>query len=633
METTEIEESEKKKIAGIYIRVSTEDQAREGFSLGEQKEKLEALCKYKGYEIYKVYKDAGISAKDMVHRPQFQKMIEDMKEGKINYIVAYKLDRVTRSVRDLEKLISTLEKYHCYLICDRDDVNTSTANGRFFVRMLTVLSQLEIEIVSERTKFGLGGAIKAGHIPGPCPYGYYRDKDKTIKVDNATKDIVIRIYQMYLEGKSFQQISNILNEEKVPSPVKNKWYDSSIDGIINNRIYMGDFERFKKDKNRESEIYMNVVPAIVSRAMWEDAQNQKGKNQRTYSRHRVYIFFQKLICPKCGKIMTCKGSGGKKSKYMYYSCEKCRIHFNEDDVEGTLIDYILDFIEYDYHVNKFFYPILAEKKDNESEEIEKEITKLQEQKARIKKAFMNGIVEMDDFAEDFKAIDEKLSVLETKRINSIDLNEESYNPAHLIAQRDIEKETLTEGKMYKDMILSLWTMKTKEEKQEFISKFIESVALKKNDDGTINIEKINLRIGFIEQVDKLYKEGVVDIPSKMEKSGKLQNISTSINLSNKQVNEYLDEMKKEMNINYIDLGKYHFNGEEFDEAEGIKNEIATYKDKVVSFRIKKNEKPIRFFAVKEMKNFLAKPDGDVHLSVVTYIINSDNNKKKNKNKK
>ena len=295
MENTEFESNEKKKVAGIYIRVSTEDQAREGFSLGEQKEKLEGLCKYKGYEIYKVYKDAGISAKDMTHRPQFQAMLEDMKAGKINYIVAYKLDRVTRSVRDLETLISTLEKYHCYLICDRDDVNTSSANGRFFVRMLTVLSQLEIEIVSERTKFGLGGAIKAGHIPGPCPYGYYRDSDKTIKIDNSTKDIVIRIYQMYLEGKSYQQIASILNDEDVPSPVKSKWCDSTIEKIINNRIYMGDFERYKKDKDRESEIYMNVVPPIISRAMWEDTQNQKGKNQRSYSRHRVYIFFQKLI--------------------------------------------------------------------------------------------------------------------------------------------------------------------------------------------------------------------------------------------------------------------------------------------------------------------------------------------------
>lgn len=71
---------------------------------------------------------AGISAKDITHRPQFQQMLEDMKAGKINYIVAYKLDRVTRSVKDLETLISTLEQYHCYLICDRDDVNTSTAN-------------------------------------------------------------------------------------------------------------------------------------------------------------------------------------------------------------------------------------------------------------------------------------------------------------------------------------------------------------------------------------------------------------------------------------------------------------------------------------------------------------------------
>lgn len=109
MEYNEQNNTEKKNVAGIYIRVSTEDQVREGFSLGEQKEKLEALCKYKGYEIYKVYKDAGISAKDMTHRPQFQQMIEDMKSGKINYIVAYKLDRVTRSVRDLEILISTLE--------------------------------------------------------------------------------------------------------------------------------------------------------------------------------------------------------------------------------------------------------------------------------------------------------------------------------------------------------------------------------------------------------------------------------------------------------------------------------------------------------------------------------------------
>ena len=232
-------------IAAVYIRVSTEDQAREGFSLGEQKEKLLQLCAFKEYEVFKVYEDAGISAKDMEHRPAFQEMLQDMRDGKINYIVAYKLDRVTRSVRDLEELILELEKYNCYLVCDRDDVNTSTANGRFFVRMLTVLSQLEIEIVSERTKFGLNGAIKSSHLPGPAPLGYKKDgnkktiidvksshlpgpaplgykKDgnkKTI-IDETTKPIIERIFKMYLEGKTFQQISNIFNEEKLLYPKK-----------------------------------------------------------------------------------------------------------------------------------------------------------------------------------------------------------------------------------------------------------------------------------------------------------------------------------------------------------------------------------------------------------------------------
>jgi len=284
--------NEERKVAGIYVRVSTEDQAREGFSLGEQKEKLLQLCKFKEYKVFKVYEDAGISAKDMAHRPAFQEMLVDMKKGKINYIVAYKLDRVTRSVRDLEELIAVLEKHNTYLVCDRDDVNTSTANGRFFVRMLTVLSQLEIEIVSERTKFGLNGAIKSGHLPGTIPLGYKKDGNKKTVIDETTKDIVIRIYNMYLEGKSYQQIDNIFNQEKVLEP--KQWRDSTIQKILENRVYMGDYEQYKrigKIQSIEPIIYMNVVEPIISRAMWEEAQIQKEKNQRAYARDRVYIFF------------------------------------------------------------------------------------------------------------------------------------------------------------------------------------------------------------------------------------------------------------------------------------------------------------------------------------------------------
>ena len=94
----------------------------------EQKEKLLQLCKFKEYEVFKIYENAGISAKNMKDRPAFQEMLADMKQEKINYIVAYKLDRVTRSVRDLEELIAQLELHNTYLVCDKDDVNTSSAN-------------------------------------------------------------------------------------------------------------------------------------------------------------------------------------------------------------------------------------------------------------------------------------------------------------------------------------------------------------------------------------------------------------------------------------------------------------------------------------------------------------------------
>ena len=134
--------------------------------------------------------------------------------------------------------------------------------------MLTVLSQLEIEIVNERTKFCLNGAIKSGHLPGIVPLGYKKDSNKKTVIDETTKDIVIRIFNMYLEGKSYQQISNTLMQKK---SARYNNYE-----IIDNKVYMGDYEKGKTD-NKEKVLYMNVVEPIISRAMWNEAQHQKEK--------------------------------------------------------------------------------------------------------------------------------------------------------------------------------------------------------------------------------------------------------------------------------------------------------------------------------------------------------------------
>ena len=203
-----------KKIAGLYIRVSTEDQAREGFSLPEQEKRLRAMCEYKGYEIYKLYKDAGISAKTGNTRPAFEELLQDIRDKKCNTIVVLKLDRLTRSVFDLEGIMNFLEENNAYLDCANEEINTTNSSGKMVARLLTTVSQNEIERTSERTKFGLSGAIKEGHIPARATLGY-KHIDKKLVPDPLTKDIVIRIYNLYFEGLTYNTIAKLFNKEKV----------------------------------------------------------------------------------------------------------------------------------------------------------------------------------------------------------------------------------------------------------------------------------------------------------------------------------------------------------------------------------------------------------------------------------
>ena len=578
-----------RKIAGVYIRVSTEDQAREGFSLGEQEEKLLQLCKFKELEVYKVYKDAGISAKDMEHRPQFQEMIKDMKEGKLNYIVAYKLDRITRSVRDLEELISVLEQYNCFLLCDRDDVNTSTANGRFFVRMLTVLSQLEIEIVSERTKFGLNGAIKSGHIPGQRPFGYKSADDKRMVIDNATRPYVEKIFDMYLEGKSFQQIANYFKENNI-YPKKN-WKDTTIQKIIDNKIYMGDYEQYKrigKQENLEPIVYMNVVEPIISRAKWKECQRQKERNQRTYTRDRVYTFFQRLKCPNCSRIMKCKGSGGTKRKYMYYTCEHCHINFNEDHVEHLLRDFIYDLLEYDMAVKKFFLPVLEDKTNNiDTTSIDKEIRDLEKQRNRIKDLYIKGIVEIDDFKEDYKLIEDKLANLESKKLELVNLETFNYSPHELLAQRDLEKEKMIRLDTLNTVLKTKWNGMDKSEKQEFISKFIDTIEIKKDSKGNLILEKINFRNGFIRQLVKFYDAGIFDIAVPVMVDNEEKCIKGG-RMNEEQLDKYLSKMNEHFETSFYEM---------YETIDEETNEV------ILEYQPKENEKIIRFVAISSKEKF------------------------------
>ena len=191
------------------------------------------------------------------------------------------------------------------------------------------VSQQEIERTSERTKIGLAGAIKVGHIPHQAPLEY-KHEDKKLVIDYATKDVIIRIFNMYHEGMSYQTISNVLNEERVLN--KTNWRDSTIFNILTNEIYKGDFVHGKKTK--KPTYYFDVVEPLVTKEFWEECQVQKKKNQRNYQRKLTYLFMQKLKCPKCKRILGGKATTKKNNNsYYYYYCNDCKITYKENEIE------------------------------------------------------------------------------------------------------------------------------------------------------------------------------------------------------------------------------------------------------------------------------------------------------------
>ena len=454
---------EKIKSAGIYIRVSTFDQAREGFSLREQEERLKEFCKFKRYNIYKVYQDAGISAKND-KRPAYQEMMEDVKKGNINVIVALKLDRLTRSVYDIEKLMKFVNDYECDIDCMADESNTTTSNGRMVMRIMTSVSQNEIEKSSERTKFGMAGAIKNGHIPNRTGLGFKRENKKLVP-DPLTKDIIVRIFDLYLEGKSHQAIANIYNKEKVLG--KTNWYDSTIQKILSNELYKGDYVNGKRTKH--PTYYENVIEPIVSKEKWESCQYQKLRNARHYERTATYLFTNKLKCSKCGNFLgghaTTKTNG---KKYYYYKCNTCKTYFNEIDIEKELKAFMLELAKQDDLINNYYTPFIKSKLEDKTEDYKKEIKDLDKQLDRIKTAYIKGVVKLEDFGKEIKHIEYQKSDLEKRQKGQKQYEDLSFTLNDLLIIQDIQ-----EIEFYTNPdVLNNWSNKSKEDKQKIIGKYI-----------------------------------------------------------------------------------------------------------------------------------------------------------------
>ena len=504
---------EKKIIAGLYPRVSTEDQSRFGHSLDEQECKLKQLCDYKNYEIYKVYREEGVSAKNM-ERPKFQEMMQDMKDGKINKIIVYKLDRLTRSIQDLESICSMLEEYNCELESVVEEINTGNANGKFFIRMLTILAQLEIERTSERTKFGLVGAAKKGHLSGRPPLGYKKvDNNKSLFVDELQADVVKRIFSLYLDGLAVNSICKLFNEENV---LNRKWPTTTVDKILSNQLYIGNME-YGKRTNGEKQIFEDVVPAIVDKTTFDMVQKRKEKNLKNFTRKLTYIFMQKIRCPKCHKIMGGSSSTSKNNtKHLYYKCANCGMRINEKRIEKPLMKFLNDMLDFFLIIDNSFKPSLNKDTENDIKKYAKIEKELREKETRIKKAFIDGLIEPTTLQNELNEIVRDIEKAKNK-ISELKQIQENINIKQdvklLFNLKEIEKLKLKSDYVKRH---NVWNKLSQEQKQHIINKYIDEIELDMDKNYNVSILNINFNKNEIENIGYMFRNDCFDMVVSIE---------------------------------------------------------------------------------------------------------------------
>ena len=553
-------EEKKNVIAGLYPRVSTDDQVREGFSLDEQEKEMKKLCMYKNYQIYKVYREEGVSAKNM-NRPKFQEMMQDLKDGKINRIIVYKLDRLTRSIQDLEVICKLIEKYHCSLDSVSEEINTDTAMGVFFIRMTTILAQLEIERTSERTKFGLKGAAKNGHFCGKAPIGY-RKINKKLVIDDLESEVVKEIFDDYVNGLSVCTITKKLNNKNA---LNINWRTTTIDRMLSNYIYCGDYLYGKRAKNMKPIHLENICPAIIDKETFKMVQTQKERNLKNYTRKHTYVYMQKIVCSKCNKIMGGSSSTSKnKPTQIYYKCNCCNTRINEKKIEKPLMLFLNDMLDYYLLIDNNFKSFFNEDLNIEIDKYNKMLDKCNKKLKKIKEAYLDDLIDKDEFITEEKAIKSQINDLELKLNHLNNANNNENNKKDLNLYYNLLQLEKMKYKSYYVRKNGLWNKLTKEQKSKLIMKYIDSIEIERVKDEIV-IKKININKKEIMNIGYMFRNDCFDMIININD----RDIILSNEKTKDDIDKYINSLSKFYNISPVTIEKDKLNLGELDNNNNI----------------------------------------------------------------
>lgn len=295
----------------VYVRVSTEEQAQYGFSIEAQKEKAVAFCKSQGWEIFKVYIDDGFKGWNL-KRPKIKELLIDAEEKKFNVILMYKLDRLSRKLSDLTKLVEKFEELGIGIRSITEPFDTTNPTGKLLFNMLGSFAQFERELIGERTRLGIGRRVKEGKWTTTPPFGYNMVNGELIinekEIAYYKRMVELFLYHNYGTGL----IAIKLNEEDKVTRRAGKWSDSTIWNMLTNPVYCG-LVRWRDN------IFEGRHKAVITKDEFDTIQKRlREKNQVPERTHSSPNFLNGVIvCGLCNSTLTT--AKGKKL-YHYYAC-------------------------------------------------------------------------------------------------------------------------------------------------------------------------------------------------------------------------------------------------------------------------------------------------------------------------
>lgn len=313
----------KVKVVANYCRVSTREQAEYGFSLLDQQEKNLFWLKmfpeeYPKGTVITNYVDEGESAGSL-NRKEMNRLINDVKNGKINVVIVHNLDRLTRRLKDLIYMLELFQEMGVSLVSIKEKIETETAMGRFFIMIIILIAQWELETISERTKRGMDRSAKEGnYTKAKAPLGYNKN-DKKLEIDETEAIIIRSIFNMYLiDHLSLFSIATYLNSICALDIV---WTYNRISNILSNSIYIGEFSNHRISIPGHS-------PGIINENQFNLAQ-ERLKLKNIVAEHQ-YVFKGLVRSSKDGAMAEHSSTVKPAKTYLYYLEEGSNRRINED---------------------------------------------------------------------------------------------------------------------------------------------------------------------------------------------------------------------------------------------------------------------------------------------------------------